>query len=97
MPSEDEHRLQAEHNQAFMDSLDRKRFPDWLATAAFYKGVHLVQILFVKKGHPTGSHQKRNTTLKTTYPELWKAYRPLYTFSRLTRYRCYLATQDDLV
>jgi hypothetical protein len=96
MATEQQHREQAEHNQRFLDAIDPARFPDWVATVAFYKSVHLVQMLFVRKAHDSGSHQKRNNILKRHYPEIWKEYRPLYAFSRLTRYRCYQATTADL-
>lgn len=96
MATEDSHREQAEHNQRFLESIDVNRFPDCVATVAFYKAVHLAEIVLVKKGHKSGSHIKRNKVLKTTFPQLWMDYRPLYAFSRMTRYRCYKATKDNI-
>src|SRR5260370_12086624 len=96
MATEDQNKQQADHNQSFLNCIDRGKYPDWVATVAFYKAVHLVQMLFMKRGHDTGSHQKRNGILKRQYPELWKAYRPLFAFSRLTRYRCYRTTAAEV-
>ncbi len=95
--TEEQHRKQAEHNQLFLDQIDQAKYPDWKATVAFYKAVHLVQMLFVRKGHNAGSHHRRNGILKRQYHAVWKAYRPLYAYSRLVRYRCYNATPADLV
>jgi hypothetical protein len=88
MATEKEHLRQAEHNQRFLDSIDGTQFPDWTATVAFYKAVHLVQALFHLTGDSCGSHSGRNGILKGKYPHLWKQYHPLYSFSRLARYWC---------
>lgn len=89
MATESDHLKQAEHNQAFLSTIDPNRFPDWVATAAFYKAVHLVEGLFAHEHRPPGgSHTRRNNILKRDYQELWKEYRPLYAFSRMGRYWC---------
>ncbi len=82
------HSQQAIHNQRFLNSIDRLAFPDWYVTVAFYKAVHLVEGLLVRKGHPTGSHVQRNTALKRLFPAVWTQYRPLYNQSRVARYFC---------
>jgi hypothetical protein len=85
-----EHKRQAQHNQECLDTIDTNRFPDWAATVAFYKAVHLVEMLFVTKAlaNLSGSHVKRNNLLKKKYPKIWMGYRPLYAFSRTARYWC---------
>lgn len=89
MATESEHKRQAEHNQEFLSTIDPNRFPDWIATVAFYTAVHLVEQLFAHESRPAGgSHLNSNSTLKRDYPELWKEYRPLYAFSRMGRYWC---------
>lgn len=90
MATEAEHRQQAQHNQDCLNSIDVNKFPDWAVTVAFYKAVHLVEMLFAKKsiGHLSGRHTSRNNLLKNQYPSLWKDYRPLYAFSRVARYWC---------
>jgi hypothetical protein len=89
MATEHEHRRQADHNQAFLDSIDAARFPDWTTTAAFYKAVHLVQALFAASGHQCRSHSSRNKLLRLKFATVWKQYHPLYSFSRLARYWCF--------
>ncbi len=89
MATESEHRRQAERNEEFLSGIDQNRFPDWKATVAFYKAVHLVEVLFAHQGRPPGgSHTRRNNTLKRDFPDLWREYRPLYAFSRMARYWC---------
>src|SRR5579859_3330506 len=90
MATENEHRQQAEHNQRFLDSFDHARFPDWCVTVAFYKAVHLVEMLFANKNRSagSGSHTNRNQILKRHYVSIWRNYRPLYEFSRTARYWC---------
>src|SRR5262245_40016118 len=96
MATAGEHRQQAEHNQRFLDAIDRDQYPDWIATVAFYKALHLVQMLFIKKGIHAGSHTRRNQALKLRFRDIWKSYRLLYSYSRLTRYRCYQAKPAEI-
>jgi hypothetical protein len=88
MATDREHLRQAEHNQHCFDALDQAHFPDWAATIAFYKAVHLVQALFQLTGDSCGSHSARNDILKKKFPRIWRQYHPLYSFSRLARYWC---------
>lgn len=96
MATENEHRRQAEHNQSFLDTIDADKYPDWIATVSFYTAVHFVQMLFAKRGGRTGSHRKRNDTLRSRYADVWKHYQPLYSYSRLARYWCMKATPSDI-
>lgn len=43
---------QAVTNQTFLHVIDETLFPDWVVTVAFYKAVHLVEELLVRKGTP---------------------------------------------
>jgi hypothetical protein len=61
------HAQQANHNQAFLDSIDPAIFPDWVVTAAFYKAVHLVEGLLVRKGRQSAGHYQRNGVLKRQF------------------------------
>src|SRR5262245_1955393 len=99
MATEKEHLDQASHNQDMLCATDPNRFPDWVATVAFYQAVHLVEAMFVRKGltNQSGSHVRRNQLLKRTFADLWKQYQPLYAFSRLARYRCYPVKPDHTV
>ena len=97
MATETEHQAQAEHNHRFIESLDATRFPDWVITAAFYEAVHLVEMLFVHQGiRGSRGHVPRNNMLKRDHPKIWKDYRPLYAFSRLTRYHCYQVQSEHV-
>ncbi len=88
MATETDHRHQASHNQIFLDSIDQAIFPDWAVTAAFYKAVHVVQTLLVRKGQRSDGHRERNAILKRKFATVWSHYRPLYNQSRVARYWC---------
>jgi hypothetical protein len=95
MATESEHRQQAEQNGAFLATIDQERFPEWVVTVAFYKAVHLIEMVFAHDSRkPGGSHGRRNQVLKRHYPDIWKQYRPLYTFSRMARYWCVPVTRE---
>lgn len=80
-----------------MAAIDQERFPDWTATVAFYKAVHLVEMLFAHdKRSSSGSHTTRNQVLKRDYPALWSQYQPLYNFSRQSRYWCTQVTPHQV-
>jgi hypothetical protein len=82
------HAQQATHNQNFLGTIDPNLFPDWIVTVAFYKAVHVVEGLLVRKGKGTGNHAQRNLALKTQFASVWKDYHPLYNQSRVARYWC---------
>jgi hypothetical protein len=90
------HAQQANHNQAFLDSIDPAIFPDWVVTAAFYKAVHLVEGLLVRKGRQSAGHYQRNGVLKRQFAAVWKEYRPLYNLSRTARYLCIPIRPQDV-
>jgi hypothetical protein len=90
------HTSQASHNQAFLDTIDRNLFPDWVITAAFYKAVHIVEALLVRKGTPSGNHTNRNAILKRQFTTVWHDYHPLYNQSRVVRYLCVSVTASDV-
>lgn len=96
MATANDHRKQAEHNRAFLESLDAAEFPDWASTVMFYTAVHLAQQLFEIRGGVGGSHDKRNRTLRSLYPKVWKEYHKLYSYSRLARYRCLKARAEHV-
>ena len=81
------HRDKADHNQKFLESIDRKKYPDWVVTAGFYKAVHLVEMLFAKNGKHSENHRDRNDTLKREWQQIWMNYLPLYGLARRARYK----------
>jgi hypothetical protein len=90
------HAHQANHNQNFLGAIDANVFPDWVVTVAFYKAVHVVEGLLVRKGRSTGSHEQRNRVLKRQFASVWQEYRPLYNQSRAARYWCVTITPANV-
>ena len=92
MPSEAAHIDHAIHNQAVIDLLvpQLQEFPDWVATVAFYKALHIVEAVFSNDkgiGHEH-SHEDRENRLKRnkSYEHIWRNYRPLWAASMVARY-----------
>lgn len=92
MASEGVHIELANRNQDFLDELMAapSPFSDWIATAAFYKCVHVTEAVFANN-EPAATkhsidHQKRNHLLRTSYPKIWTYYSLLYRASRIARY-----------
>jgi hypothetical protein len=96
VPSKQQHQPQARRNRAFAESIDRDRYPEWVAVAWFYCVLHLVdaflaQTLPGRMAHPT-NHVSRVEALKATAewrqrPVLLDHYRALDTLSRRTTVR----------
>jgi hypothetical protein len=69
-----------------------------MLTVAFYTAIHAVEALFFKDSIPHGgSHDDRNRLLKTRarYASIWKAFRPLYEASIVSRYDCYIGPMSS--
>ena len=71
--------------------MDRQEmFPEWVATIAFYKALHLVEAVFIhnKEVSHRQTHDSRNKVLKETniYKKINKHYSPLYRISLIARY-----------
>jgi hypothetical protein len=96
MATESEHLKQAQHNRKFLNEIDHEKFPDWAATVAFYTAVHLVRSLLKRSGENCNSHSSRNKKLRHKYPNVWKLYQPLYSYSRLARYWCMRVKPGDV-
>jgi hypothetical protein len=65
-------------------------------TVAFYKALHLVEVLFATKGHHSDNHRDRHDNLKRDWQDVWREYRPLYTLSRRARYKVRSISADTL-
>ena len=90
MASQSDHIALANKNHEALVYLieDHSRFPEWIATIAFYKAVQVVEAVFDAnmRVHST-SHQMRLQTLKTPrFQRIFRAYRPLLAASRIARY-----------
>jgi hypothetical protein len=82
VPTADEHQRQADHNERFLQSIDEDEFCDWLATAAFYVAVHLIE----KVRALSNEHNERLDFVRNQHPQIHLHYRELYSFSLQTRY-----------
>lgn len=92
MPTDAEHIAAATRNQELIHHLLPvvDRFPDWLAVVAFYKALHVVELmLFLDSPEKHAfNHERREDILKKTkrYEFVYKHYRPLWDASRIARY-----------
>lgn len=88
MPKASEHKTKAEHNRQFLDGISRDGFPDWVAVAAFYTAVHLVERVRAASGdgHSEG-HDERMAYVGQAHGEIHTAYHILQNASMLARYQ----------
>ncbi len=89
MPSADQHRSKAERNRNFLKSIALDDFPEWVAVAAFYTAVHLVERLRAKAGDgDSTSHEDRLNYVQHRLPDgIHSAYHILQNVSMLARYQ----------
>lgn len=87
MPGLEAHRAKAKHNQAFIEKIGDE-FADWLAIAAFYKAVHLVEELRAVHGEHSRGHTERRNFLQTKHPKIWGEFYALLNSSMQARYYC---------
>ncbi len=70
----------------------------WIATAAFYKALHIVEAVFANDGAigHTSDHDERDKKLKTTrkYEQIYRNYSPLKRASMNARYLSDCSTFD---
>ena len=90
MALESDHIELANHNQELINHLlkDLSTYPDWVATIAFYKAIHIVEAVFDNrlKRH-SGGHTERETLLKQIqFKEIFIPYDHLNAASRVARY-----------
>jgi len=92
MPSEKAHLAVAQRNQHLIDHLlaDPVRFPEWIATAVFYRALHLVEAVFSNDPNVrhARTHEERERILKSSrkYSGIYKHYRPIWSASLIARY-----------
>ena len=87
--SKDHIALANKNHNALLHLLDDAgRFPEWVATIAFYKAVHVVEAVFRQTlGKNCTTHQQRLAQLKhPKFEEIFKDYRPLWAASCVARY-----------
>jgi len=94
MPSPEQHFQQAEHNKAFIESLDLETTPylDWVVTGAFYSALHLVEWFLTSKGY-TGrrDHRLRDAYMarEADLQAIYNDYTELKYQSEGARYECF--------
>jgi len=90
MPRENQHLVQARHNEGFVQHLiNTTRFSDWAATGIFYAAVHYVEAAFdARLNFHTFSHAVREYHLSQVLPDPRSRlqYRRLKSASMLARY-----------
>ncbi len=92
MPDEGKHKIKAERNEQFAESLDLTDpvRETWAVVAAFYSALHYVEEFFLKHGTPCGNHTDRNLQFKgdRRIRNAYVSYEYLYVLSREARYKC---------
>lgn len=92
MPEQSSHLKLVNRNHELLRYLLPKleEFPDWVATVAFYKAVHLVESVFITDPNirHADCHESRNLALKKyrKYEHVYRHFRILYTMSLKARY-----------
>jgi hypothetical protein len=104
MPNPKQHQAKADHNRAFLAMIKDPSYADWLATAAFYTSVHLVEKLRAYDGDHSQSHMDRNEFVRKQHPSIHASYHQLFNISIIARYQTMnkfpltaAAVQTDLV
>jgi hypothetical protein len=87
MGTKADHKEKADHNQAFLSTIDTAQHSDWAVTVCFYKALHVIEMMFAKKGRHSNNHRERHDELKRNHPDIWKSYLPIYSQSRRARYK----------
>lgn len=89
MPNKEQHRAKAERNQKFMESIALDDYPEWVAVAAFYTAVHLVERWRAAAGDgDSTSHEHRMEHVQHKFPaDIHTAYQILQNVAMLARYQ----------
>ena len=86
MPNRNQHKVKAENNRRFLDTIDPTGDPEWAVVVAFYTAVLLVEQLFADQGGHSKDHQERLEFVQHMHPDIHTEYQQLYNVSRLARY-----------
>ncbi|GAB6942723.1 hypothetical protein JCM11602_21340 [Thermus brockianus] len=95
MPSPEQHRRQARHNEGVASKLEAIAI-DWAITAYFYTAAHLARAYLAEKGYSFKNHGEVDNHLKemvkkgSLRQEAYEAYVNLYRNGRRARYDCEL-------
>lgn len=89
MPDIGIHLNQANHNEAFFDSIDLNTYSDWAVTALFYGALQYIDAYLASVGYvDPGSHDVRDSLVRRYNPtrQVVREYFRLKNFSRTARY-----------
>jgi hypothetical protein len=90
MPNSQQHRDKANHNRAFLNTIDVQQYPDWAAVVAFYTAVHLVERLRTRMslqyGQHSTDHQDRLGFVQGHHRPIHTPYFHLYNAGFIARY-----------
>ncbi len=90
MPSKDQHVAKANHDEAFVASLDLATTPfcDWAVTALFYAALHYIEAYFATKGAHSLDHRARDSDIQRepAISGLYNDYNELKNMSINARY-----------
>ena len=97
MPTPQQHRIQADHNEFFVSQLENP-FWDWAVTGTFYAAVHYIDGYLITKGIDPEFHSERNQYINRdpTLAQLWNDYRELMNNSRWARYDIVEFDKEDV-
>lgn len=100
MPNKAEHINQAQHNEAFYQTIDRAAYSDWAVTVTFYAALHYVDAFLATQAggiHP-GSHGVRDPLVQRVAQlrPLWNHYHRLKNRSRNARYNATRFTNEEV-
>lgn len=88
MPTADQHRVKAENNRKFLESISLDDYPDWVVVAAFYTAVHCVERLRAAMGDGDSTrHEERLGYVQAVHPQIHTAYHILQNASMIARYQ----------
>lgn len=88
MPTASQHKVKAEHNRKFLDTISVQDFPDWVAVVAFYTAVHLMERVRAASGHGDSvDHGDRLAYIQRFHVTIHSQYHLLQNVSMLSRYQ----------
>lgn len=100
MPTKAEHIHQAQHNEAFYQTIDRAAYSDWAVTVTFSAALHSVDAFLAAQAggiHP-GDHRLRERHVQRVAQlrPLWNHDHRLKTRSRNARYNATRFTNEEV-
>jgi len=93
-----DHILQAQHNEAFYQAIDKNTYSEWAMTVLFYAALHYINAFLDRVGIDPGGHQERDNIVQNRKElrPIWHQYRYLKNRSINARYYCVTFTLTQL-